>query len=183
MSRIGRRPIDIPDDVKVSVSPNHVSVEGPQGKLTRAVLRYVKVVHDAAKKKLKVERASDVEQARMNHGTMRAHLANMLAGVSKGFEKNLRISGVGYGAKVAGTKIVLTLGYSHPVEMDIPQGLKVTCPSAETISVRGADRQIVGHFSALIRAKRPVEPYNLKGIKYEDEVVKKKAGKTFVSGA
>jgi large subunit ribosomal protein L6 len=116
-------------------------------------------------------------------GTWRSHLANLLEGVSKGYEKGLEITGVGYNAKIAGDKLTLTLGFSHPVEIHVPKGLTVACPSATTISVKGVDKQAVGQFSAEIRAKRPAEPYNLKGIKYKDEVVRRKAGKTFVTGA
>jgi large subunit ribosomal protein L6 len=169
--------------VKVAVKDDMVSVEGSQGKLTQKVLRYTKLTVDESKKKIAVERTSQNEQAFANHGTMRAHVANMVQGVSKGFEKALRVSGIGYSAKLAGPKLVLTLGYSHPVEMDIPSDVKVVCPTPETILVKGPDRQKIGQFAATIREKRPIEPYNLKGIKYEDEVVKKKAGKTFVSGA
>ncbi len=183
MSRIGRKPVDVPDGVKVNIAGDALQIEGALGKLSQKILRHVKVTFDAAKKKILVEKTGHGEQAVMNHGTMRAHVANMVVGASKGFEKQLRVSGIGYGAKLAGTKLVLTLGYSHPVEMDIPAGLKVTCPAPEIVHVLGADRQKVGHFAALVREKRPVEPYNLKGIKYENEVVKKKAGKTFVSGA
>lgn len=176
-------PLTIPDGAKVSVQGDTVNVEGPAGKLQVKVLRFTSVSYDPAAKKITVQRTSNIEQAKMNHGTMRAHLRNALEGVTKGFEKQLRVSGIGYQAKVVGDKLQLTLGYSHPIEMTIPAELKVTTPDPSLIVVKGANRCLVGQFAAEVRSKRVVEPYNLKGIKYEDEVVKKKQGKTFVSGA
>jgi large subunit ribosomal protein L6 len=183
MSRIGRRAVAIPDGVQVALSGDTISVKGPGGELRQPVLAGLAVRVEPAAKRLHVERKDDSEQARCNHGTLRVLIANMITGVTKGFEKGLRISGVGYGAKLQGEKLVMTLGYSHPVELEIPSGIKVTIPAPELVLVRGPDRQKVGHFAAIVRSKRPIEPYNLKGIRYEDEVVKKKAGKTFVSGA
>jgi large subunit ribosomal protein L6 len=116
-------------------------------------------------------------------GTWRSHIANLVRGVSTGYEKNLEISGVGYNAKLDGQVLVLTLGYSHPVKLAIPKGLTVACGSPTAISVKGVDKQLVGQFAAEVREARPAEPYNLKGIKYKDEVVRRKAGKTFVTGA
>jgi large subunit ribosomal protein L6 len=123
------------------------------------------------------------QQQKALWGTWRSHVANLVEGVSKGYEKNLEISGVGYNAKLAGVKLTMILGFSHTVEMEVPKGLTVACPSATSISVKGVDKQMVGEFAAQIRSKRPAEPYNLKGIKYKDEVVRRKAGKTFVTGA
>lgn len=183
MSRVGSQPVRIPDGVKVRIEPGRVEVEGPKGRLERPILPGIGLRHDAASNCLRVERGEDSPQARCNHGTFRAHLANMVQGVTRGFEKRLRISGVGYGARMEGRTLVMTLGFSHPVRMEVPSDLQVETPSADLVVVRGIDRQRVGQFAADVRAKRPVEPYNLKGIKYEDEVVKKKAGKTFVSGA
>jgi len=183
MSRLGRRPVGIPDGVTVSVASGAVIVKGPGGQLTQKILDGLDVKVDTSAKKLLIERRAQSTQARCNHGTLRVLVQNMITGVTKGFERGLRISGVGYGAKLQGTKLVLTLGFSHPVEMEVPADLKVAVPAAEVVTVKGADRQRVGQFAAELRGKRPIEPYNLKGIKYEDEVVKKKAGKTFVSGA
>lgn len=184
MSRIGRRSVAVPEGVQVSISDGSISVKGPKGDLKQAILPGVSVRVDGTDKKIRVERTSESEQSRCNHGTMRVLIANMIQGVTKEFEKGLRISGVGYGAKLQGEKLlVLTLGFSHPVEIPVPAGLRVTVPAPEVVLIRGPDRQKVGHFASIVRSKRPIEPYNLKGIRYEDEVVKKKAGKTFVSGA
>lgn len=183
MSRIGRRSIEIPEGVQVTVSDGALHVKGPKGDLKQNILPGVTVELNATARKIRVERIDDSEQARCNHGTLRVLIANMIRGVTKEFEKGLRISGVGYGAKLQGDKLIMTLGFSHPVELTVPAGLKVTTPAPEVVLIRGTDRQKVGHFAAIVRSKRPIEPYNLKGIRYEDEVVKKKAGKTFVSGA
>jgi large subunit ribosomal protein L6 len=182
MSRLGKKPIDLPEKVKVTVSGQSVSAEGPAGK--GAVTLHAQVsakVEDG--KKVVVSCKGKTQQDMALWGTWRSHLANLVEGVSKGYEKALEITGVGYNAKIAGDKLTIILGFSHPVEMTVPKGLTVACPSATTISVKGIDKQMVGQFAAEIRAKRPAEPYNLKGIKYKDEVVRRKAGKTFVTGA
>jgi large subunit ribosomal protein L6 len=182
MSRLGKKPIDVPDKVKVSVQGQTVSAEGPTGK--GAVTLHAQVVAKVEDgKRIVVTCKGKTQQDMALWGTWRSHLANLLEGVSKGYEKGLDITGVGYNAKIAGDKLTMVLGFSHPVEMQVPRGLTVACPSATTISVKGIDKQVVGQFAAEIRAKRPAEPYNLKGIKYKDEVVRRKAGKTFVTGA
>ncbi len=182
MSRLGKKPIDIPDNVKVTVSGRTVAAEGPEGKGSVNLHPEVSAaVDDRNRVVVSCKGATKVQK--MLWGTWRSHVANLLHGVSKGYQKDLEINGVGYSAKVQAGKLVMVLGYSHPVEMSIPEGLKVTCPSPSVVSVRGVDKRLVGQFAAEIRSKRPVEPYNLKGIKYRDEVVRRKAGKTFVTGA
>lgn len=182
MSRLGKKPIDLPDKVKVTVSGQAVSAEGPVGKSSITLHAQVAAkVEDG--KRVVVSCKGKTQQDMALWGTWRSHLANLIEGVSKGYEKGLEITGVGYNAKIAGDKLTLTLGFSHPVDLQVPKGLGVTCPSATTITVKGIDKQAVGQFAAEIRAKRAAEPYNLKGIKYKDEVVRRKAGKTFVTGA
>lgn len=181
MSRLGKTPVIIPDKVKLNVSGNTVSAEGPNGKLSLEFRSEVSV--SVEESKVLVTRSSDQKQVKALHGTTRAHIANMITGVTKGFEKALEINGVGYNAKVQGNKLVMILGFSHQVELEIPQGLKVQCPSATSVTVSGPDCQVVGEFAAQVRRSRPAEPYNLKGIKYKDEVVRRKAGKSFVTGA
>jgi large subunit ribosomal protein L6 len=181
MSRLGKIPIEIPDKVKVAVSGATVNVEGPIGKLSWTHRPELKVKIDG--KKVVVERTNETKFVKSLHGTTRALIAVMIKGVTQGYSKDLDISGVGYNAKMAGDKLVLTLGFSHPIELAVPKGLTVACASPTAINVKGADKQMVGEFAAKIRASRPAEPYNLKGIKYRDEVVRKKAGKTFVTGA
>ena len=183
MSRLGKMPVPIPEKVKVAVSGQTVSAEGPAGKNAVTLHADVAAKIDDAKKQVLVTAKGKSAAHRMIWGTWRSHVANLLEGVSKGYQKDLEINGVGYNAKIAGDKLTMILGFSHPVEMTVPKGLQVACPSATTISVKGVDKQLVGEFSAQIRAKRKAEPYNLKGVKYKDEVVRRKAGKTFVTGA
>jgi large subunit ribosomal protein L6 len=182
MSRLGKKPVELPEKVKVTVSGQTVSAEGPAGR--SSVTLHPDVSANVVDGKRVVVAVSGTDKAhKMLWGTWRSHLANLLEGVSKGYEKGMEISGVGYNAKVQGDKLILVLGFSHPVEMTIPKGLTVACPSPTTISIKGVDRQVVGEFAAEVRGKRPAEPYNLKGLKYKDEVVRRKAGKTFVTGA
>jgi len=182
MSRLGRKPIDLPEKVKVNINGQAVSAEGPAGKHSLTLHAEISAkIEEGKRVVVSAKGTSQIQKALW--GTWRSHVANLLEGVSKGFEKNLEISGVGYNAKLQGDKLTMTLGFSHPVEMTIPKGLVVACPSVTSISVKGVDKQLVGEFAAQIRGKRPAEPYNLKGIKYKDEVVRRKAGKTFVTGA
>ena len=182
MSRLGRKPIDLPEKVKVNISGQTVSAEGPAGKHSVTLHPEISAKVEEGKRVVVASKGTSQQQKAL-WGTWRSHVANLLEGVSKGFEKNLEISGVGYNAKIAGDKLTMVLGFSHQVEMQVPKGLVVACGSPTTISVKGVDKQLVGEFSAQIRGKRPAEPYNLKGIKYKDEVVRRKAGKTFVTGA
>jgi large subunit ribosomal protein L6 len=181
MSRLGRKPIDIPEKVKVSVSGLAVAAEGPAGKHSINVHRDIVVKVEG--QRVQVTTKAKDPQANAIWGTWRSHVANLVEGVAKGYEKTLEISGVGYNAKIQGDKLTLVLGFSHPVEFQVPKGLAVTCPSPTLIQVKGVDKQRLGQFAAEIRASRPAEPYNLKGVKYKDEVVRRKAGKTFVTGA
>ena len=182
MSRLGRKPIDLPEKVKININGQAISAEGPAGKHAITLHAEISAKVEEGKRVVVTARGKSQQQKAL-WGTWRSHLANMLEGVSKGFEKTLEISGVGYNAKLAGDKLTMSLGFSHPVEMQVPKGLVVTCPSVTSINVRGVDKQLVGEFAAQVRGKRPAEPYNLKGIKYKDEVVRRKAGKTFVTGA
>lgn len=180
MSRIGRKPVDLPQGVKVAVSGTVVKVEGPKGKLEWKLHPNVTVKVDGGK--VVCGRASDSKFDKALHGLTRATINNMVAGVTKPFERSLEISGVGYNVKLVGKELLLSVGFSHTVKLPIPDGLTVLCPSATRINVAGPDKHLVGQFAANVRFVRPVEPYNLKGIKYVDEIVKKKQGKTFVSG-
>jgi large subunit ribosomal protein L6 len=181
MSRLGRKPIDVPEKVKVAVSGSTVSAEGPAGKGSLVLHPEVSAkVEDGKRVVLSCKGQTKVQKALW--GTWRSHLANLLQGAARGYERILDITGVGYNGKIQGEKLVLTLGFSHPVEMTVPKGLTVTCPSPTAIAVKGVDKHQVGQFAAEVRAARPAEPYNLKGVKYRDEVVRRKAGKTFVTG-
>ncbi len=182
MSRLGRKPIDVPDKVKVNLAGATVHVEGPAGKLAWTARPEIKVRIEGGKRVV-IERSSDTKLVKSLHGTARSLIAGMIKGVQAGYEKILDISGVGYGAKMAGEKLTLIIGFSHPVEFTVPKGLTVACPTATSISIKGADKQSVGEFAAKVRRTRKAEPYNQKGIKYRDEVVRRKAGKTFVTGA
>ena len=182
MSRLGKKPIDLPEKVKVTVSGSVVSAEGPAGKGSVTMHPEISAkVEDG--KRVVVSCPGRNKVQKMLWGTWRSHVANLVTGVAKGFQKDLEVNGVGYNAKVQGDKLLMALGYSHPVELTIPKGLTVACPSPTVITVKGIDKWQVGQFAAEVRSKRVVEPYNLKGIKYKDEVVRRKAGKTFVTGA
>lgn len=179
MSRLGKVPVAVPADVKVSVSGRTVSVEGKKGRLALELTREVSAKLEGSK--VIVERSGDSKRARAMHGTTRAHIANMVHGVSEGFEKILEVSGSGYNVKMQGKDVlVLTVGWTHPIEMKVPAGLTVECPSPAQVTVRGADRCTVGQFAAEVRGSRPMEPYKLKGIKYRGELIRKKAGKAAV---
>lgn len=183
MSRLGKKPVEIPDGVKVSLRDAVLSAEGPKGKFAQPVHPEMKVTIDTAAKRIQVERPSDSRSHRELHGLTRSLIQNAVKGVKDGYEKKLEIIGVGYNAKLTGKQIVLALGFSHPVVMDIPEGLAVKIPTPTMVEITGSDKRMVGQFAADIRFKRPCEPYNSKGIKYTDEVVRRKAGKTFVTGA
>lgn len=176
MSRVGKKPIEIPAGVTVTVNGSTVTVKGPKGELTRAFHPDMTItVEDNI---LTVSRPSDAKEHRTLHGTICSLLANMVEGVSKGYEKGLELVGVGYRASKQGKKLVLSVGYSHPVEIEPEQGLEIEVPSQTKIVVKGADKQRVGELAANIRAVRSPEPYKGKGIRYEGEVVRRKEGKT-----
>ena len=175
MSRIGRKPIEIPPGVEVAVESTTVNVKGPGGALSLDILPGISViVEDGC---IVVERESDQKEHRALHGMTRSLLVNMVEGVSKGFEKKLELAGVGYRAQMQGPKLVLSVGYSHPVEIEPPAGIEIEVPAPNRIIIKGADKQAVGNLAANIRAVRPPEPYKGKGIKYENEVIRRKAGK------
>lgn len=180
MSRIGKMPIDIPAGVNVDIKDNVVTVKGPKGTLTKEMHKDMIIKKEGSK--IIVHRPSDDKLHRSLHGLTRTLVNNMVEGVTKGFEKALEINGVGYRAQKQGKKLVLTLGYSHPVEMDEPAGITVEVPAPNKIIVRGSDKQEVGEFAAKIRAKRKPEVYLGKGIKYETEVIRRKAGKAGAKG-
>ena len=176
MSRIGRMPIDIPAGVDVKINGHEVTVKGPKGTLTQTFHKNIAISKDG--QVVNVTRPNDEKENRALHGLTRALLSNMVTGVTKGFEKGLEIVGVGYRAQKQGKKLILTLGYSHPVEMEEPQGITIDVPSQDKIVVKGTDKQLVGAVAANIREKRPPEPYKGKGIKYAGEVIIRKEGKT-----
>ena len=169
MSRIGKLPVTIPSGVEVTLGASEISVKGPLGTLKQPVSPRVKVRRDGDKVVLEV--ADESKQADAMSGTLRALLANMVQGVTKGFERKLTLSGVGYRAQAQGDKINLTLGFSHPVVHQMPKGVKVETPTQTEILVKGIDKQAVGQVAAQIRAYRPPEPYKGKGVRYADEVV------------
>lgn len=175
MSRVGRMPIDIPAGVNVNLDGHVITVKGPKGELTRTLHPDMKIT--VADNVITVERPSDEKEHRALHGLTRALVANMVTGVTEGFKKELEIVGVGYRAQMKGKKLALTLGFSHPLELDAPEGITIECPSATTIVVSGANNETVGEFAAKIRGYRLPEPYKGKGIRYAGERVRRKAGK------
>jgi large subunit ribosomal protein L6 len=175
MSRIGKQPIDIPDGVKVSVEGSRVEVDGPRGSLEQSLHPDMRIlVEDGI---VRVERPSDERMHRSLHGLTRTLVANMVEGVTRGFEKRLEIIGVGYRAVMKGNDLELALGYSHTVSYPAPDGIEFEVPAPTRIVVRGSDKQQVGEVAAEIRKLRKPEPYKGKGIRYEGEYVRKKAGK------
>ena len=177
MSRIGRMPITVPAGVTVEVkSGNVVTVKGPKGELTRNLHPEMQINVEAGV--VHVTRPSDAKEHRSLHGLTRTLLNNMVVGVDKGFSKELEVNGVGYRAQMDGKKLVMNLGYSHPVVMEEVEGIVVEVPSPNKVIVSGIDKQKVGQFAANVRSKRPPEPYKGKGIKYTTEVIRRKEGKT-----
>jgi large subunit ribosomal protein L6 len=175
MSRIGTKPVTIPDGVTVSIGPGRVTVNGPKGELTQAVDPDMKVeLEDGV---LTVSRPTDRGPHRALHGLTRSLIANMVEGVTNGFEKRLAIQGVGYRAKAQGKGLELSLGFSHPVSMPAPEGIEFEVPQPTEIIIRGIDKQLVGETAAQIRRHRPPEPYKGKGVRYADEQVRRKVGK------
>ncbi|MFM2097606.1 MAG: hypothetical protein RIT06_234 [Chloroflexota bacterium] len=181
MSRIGRKPITIPAGVKVAVDGRAVSVTGPKGSLMRHIPAPISVVVDG--EQVTVTRPSDSKTNRSLHGLCRTLVANMVEGVSVGFRKDLEINGVGYRAAKAGNKLTLALGYSHPIEIIPPEGISFEVPEQTKISVIGHNKELVGQIAAEIRSLRKPEPYKGKGIKYTNEVIRRKAGKAGKVGA
>ncbi len=175
MSRIGRQPIPVPSGVTVQVEPEVVRVEGPKGKLSERVQRDLGVEQQDGE--IVVTRPSDRGEHRALHGLTRSLIANMVQGVTEGFEKRLEIQGVGYRAQLKGRNLELALGYSHPVPVEAPEGIEFEVPVPTEVVVRGISKQAVGEIAAQIRKKRPPEPYKGKGIRYKDEYVARKVGK------
>lgn len=177
MSRIGRMPINIPAGVEVKLEAgNLITVKGPKGTLQRKLVDEMKITVDGTE--IKVERPNDLKKYKSLHGLTRTLISNMVDGVTKGYEKVLEINGVGYRAAKSGKKLTLTLGYSHPVEMIDPEGIETVLEGQNKITVKGIDKEKVGQFAAEIRTKRLPEPYKGKGIKYANEVIRRKEGKT-----
>ena len=175
MSRIGKEPVSVPANVEVNLSSSEVSVKGPLGKLQRGINSDVTVKHEGDTLLVKV--ANDSRQANAMSGTMRALLANMVQGVTSGYEKKLSLVGVGYRAQAANETLNLTLGFSHPVVYKMPEGIKVETPSQTEILIKGIDKQKVGQVAAEVRAFRKPEPYKGKGVRYADEVIVMKEAK------
>lgn len=176
MSRVGKKPILIPNKTKVSYKGRVVSVEGEKGKLTRTIHDAVNL--DVQDNEIRVTMEKETREIRALQGLTRSLVSNMVTGVSAGFERVLEINGIGYRAEVSGNQIVLNLGYSHPVNFDIPKGISVEIDRNNTIKLSGIDKEALGQMAASIRRLRPPEPYKGKGIKYAHEKIRRKAGKT-----
>ncbi|WP_338471347.1 50S ribosomal protein L6 [Niallia sp. XMNu-256] len=176
MSRIGNKPIDIPAGVTITQNGSTVTVKGPKGELTRSFNPEIEI--KVEENVINISRPSDQKEHRALHGTTRSLLSNMVEGVSKGFEKTLELIGVGYRAQKQGNKLVLNVGYSHPVEFEPEEGLEVEVPANTKVIVKGINKERVGALAANIREVRPPEPYKGKGIRYEGEFVRRKEGKT-----
>ena len=177
MSRIGRAPITVPAGVEIKVDANnHITVKGPKGTLERDLVPQIKVeVNEGV---INVTRPNDEKQNRALHGLTRTLVANMVTGVTEGYKKTLEVNGVGYRCTKEGKKLVMNIGFSHPVNVEEIDGISIEVPNPNTVVINGIDKQKVGQFAADVRAKRPPEPYKGKGIKYSDEVVRRKEGKT-----
>lgn len=176
MSRIGRMPVSVPKGVTVSVDGDEVAVKGPKGSLTQAIVDHVQVaVEDDT---VVVSRSSEIKQAKSNHGLMRSLIDNMVTGVDKGFTKELEVIGIGYRADVRGSQLVLNLGYSHPINLDIPEGISISVDKSNKITVSGVDKQQVGQVAAIIRDYRKPDHYKGKGVRYVGEYILLKTGKS-----
>ena len=175
MSRIGNKPITVPDGVDVKIEGKKITVKGPKGTLERVIDDNINVTLENSV--ITLTRVNDEPKNRSLHGLTRTLINNMVQGTVKEFERKLEINGIGYRAQKQGTKLVLTLGYSHPVEMEAPAGITFEVPSANEIIVKGIDKELVGQTAAVIRTKRPPEVYRGKGIKYAEEVIRRKEGK------
>jgi len=176
MSRVGKKPIEIPAGVTVTLNNHTVTVKGPKGELTRSFSPDIAI--NIEENVITITRPSDMKEHRALHGTTRAVIANMIEGVSTGFTRGLELIGVGYRAQKQGNKLVLNVGYSHPVEIEAEAGLEIEVPANTKIIIKGTDKERVGELAANIRGVRPPEPYKGKGIRYEGEFVRRKEGKT-----
>ncbi|MEW5857158.1 MAG: 50S ribosomal protein L6 [Cyanobacteriota bacterium] len=175
MSRIGKRPINIPAKVQISIEGQHVAVKGPKGELSRVLPSEVSIEQEG--ETILVKRRDESRAARQRHGLSRTLVANMVDGVSQGFQRRLEIQGVGYRAAIQGRNLILNVGYSHPVQIEPPDGIQMAVENNTNVVVSGIDKEIVGNIAARIRAVRPPEVYKGKGIRYAGEVVRRKAGK------
>jgi large subunit ribosomal protein L6 len=194
MSRIGSQPVPLAEGVTAVLGDGEIQISGPLGQLEQAIDSRLRVVVDQEKKLVRVERANEERQTKALHGLTRNLIANMVIGVTQGYTKSLQVVGVGYSAKLQGKRLVLQIGYSHPVEVEIPEGVTVGPPETAsmliigvgsvpcvTLRIRGIDKQKVGHFAASVRRLKPPEPYKAKGIRYEGEEIRRKAGKAFAA--
>ncbi|MDO4558187.1 MAG: 50S ribosomal protein L6 [Planctomycetia bacterium] len=177
MSRLGKKPVEIPSGVKVSVSGGDILVEGPKGRLTWTLPKPISVAVDDSGKVAVVSREGDTREAKSFHGLSRALLQNMVIGVTKGYEKKLEVVGVGYIAAISGRTLQLRVGLANELQVPIPDGLTVTCPDQQHVLIQGIDKQLVTCFAASVRALRKPEPYKGKGIRYDGEAVRRKQGK------
>ena len=175
MSRIGNKPINVPEGVEVKLDGHHITVKGPKGTLEREIHKNISVTMD--NNVITVTRPNDEPENRSLHGLTRTLISNMIEGVLHEYKRDLEINGVGYRAQKKGNKLVMNLGYSHPVEMDPPEGITFDVPDANHITVRGIDKEVVGQTAAVVRTKRPPEVYRGKGIKYAEEHIRRKEGK------
>lgn len=179
MSRIGKKPITIPKGVKVDINGSEIKISGPKGNLSSNIHNRITV--DIESENIVVKRKSDEKQDKSLHGLWRALIANMVKGVSDGYQKKLEIVGVGFKAELKGKGVKLAVGYSHPILFNPPEGIKLEVPQPTNILISGIDKQLVGHVAAKIRSFKKTEPYKGKGIKYEGEYIRRKAGKTAAS--
>ena len=176
MSRIGREPIDLPAGVEAKIDGQNITVKGPKGELSMVAHPNITVKQEG--NVLHVTRPNDLKENRALHGLTRSLVHNMVVGVSQGYQKTLDVNGVGYRVALEGQKLVMNLGFSHQVLVEPPKGITIEVPNPNQIVIKGADKQLVGQFAAEVREKRPPEPYKGKGIKYSDEVIRRKVGKT-----
>jgi large subunit ribosomal protein L6 len=183
MSRIGKQPVVYPANVKVQLAEGKVRVEGPIGKLEFSPHPAMTLKHDDKARKIEVNRPDDERTSRALHGLTRSLIANMVEGVVKGYQKRLKIEGIGYQARLDKKTLELTVGYANKIKLEPPEGVTVECPDPTTIVIKGADKQKVGQYAAEVRASRKPEPYKGKGVRYENEQVRRKEGKSFTSGA
>lgn len=182
MSRIGKQPVKVPPGVKVEITGKFVRAEGPKGKLEQPVHPDMTIEFDPDTREILVKRPTESKRHKALHGLTQRLVSNVVTGVNEGFQKKLEIVGVGYNARAQGERLTLNLGFSNPVIMAVPKEVEVETPAPTQIVIRGCDKQKVGQFAAEIRRKRPPEPYKGKGVRYEGEYVRRKAGKAFVGG-
>ncbi len=175
MSRIGKKPVALPSGLKVDVKGNSLAVEGPKGKMSIDIDSRISI--ENKDNEFILSRENEQKETKALHGLYRVLISNMITGVMQGYEKRLEINGTGFKAAVAGQKLTLNIGYSHPVIYDIPEGIKIAVEDSVKLVITGVDKHLVGHVAAVIRDFRPCEPYKAKGIRYSDEVVRRKAGK------